>query len=148
MYALTHANNEERRVLRTMKVRLSLGMLGMLGLLSVACVHTVVTQLGTPMARPIVPMDQVKIYRTAGQVPGKYEEVALLNSSASSGWTNEESMFKNMRFQAGQAGANAVVLDAISEPSAGAKIAAAVIGVGAERKGKAIAIYILPPEKQ
>ena len=57
-------------------------------------------------------------------------------------------MFKNMRFQAGQAGANAVVLDAISEPSAGAKIAAAVIGVGAERKGKAIAIYILPPEKQ
>jgi len=53
-----------------------------------------------------------------------------------------------MRFQAGQAGANAVVLDAISEPSAGAKIAAAVIGVGAERKGKAIAICILPPEKQ
>jgi hypothetical protein len=34
MYALTHANNEERRVLRTMKVRLSLGMLRMLGLLS------------------------------------------------------------------------------------------------------------------
>ena len=45
-------------------------------------------------------------------------------------------------------GANAIILDAISEPSAGAKIAGAVFGVGAERKGKAIAIFVFPPEKE
>lgn len=93
-------------------------------------------------------MDQVTIYRTADKVPSKYEEVAMLNSSGASGWTDEEKMFKNMRFQAGKLGANAIILDALSEPSAGAKVAAAVFGVGAERKGKAIAIYVFPADRK
>lgn len=37
-----------------------------------------------------------------------------------------------------------VGLEAISEPSAGAKVAAAVLGTATERKGKAIAIYVHP----
>ena len=112
------------------------------------CVTTSVTKLGAAATRPEVPMDNVTIYRTADKVPGKYEEVALLNSTGSSGWTSEEKMFRNMRFEAGRLGANAVILDAVSEPSAGAKVAAAVFGVGAERKGKAIAIYVWPAEKK
>lgn len=113
-------------------------------LASTGCVRTAVTRIGPPIARPEVAMDQVVIYRTADKVPSKYEEVALLNSTGTSGWTDEEKMFKNMRYEAGKMGANAVILDAISEPSAGAKVAAAIFGVGAERKGKAIAIYVLP----
>ena len=56
-------------------------------------------------------------------------------------------MFKKMKQRAGQIGANAIILDAVSEPSAGAKIAGAIFGVGAERKGKAIAIFVFPPEE-
>jgi len=109
-----------------------------------ACVTTSVTRVGQSLTRPVVTLDQVVIYRTADKVPGKYEEVALLNSSGATGWTDEEKMYKNMRYEAGRAGANAIILDAISEPGAGAKVAAAFLGVAAERKGKAIAIYVFP----
>jgi hypothetical protein len=124
-------------------------LLGLFTLLFVSCVATNAVRLGTTPQRPSIPADQVAVYRTADQVPGKYEEVALLNSTGESGWTTEAEMFKSMKKKAGQLGANAIILDAVSEPSAGAKVAAAFLGTGgAERKGKAIAIYIFPLEKQ
>ena len=42
--------------------------------------------------------------------------------------------------------ANAIILDAVSEPSAGAKVAGAFLGTGSERKGKAITIYVFPAD--
>jgi len=114
--------------------------------LMAACVSVNTTKLGTGASRPPVPADQVAIYRTADQVPGKYEEIALINAKGDSTWTSEAGMFKQMKKKAGLMGANGIILDAISEPSAGAKIAGAVLGVGAERKGKAIAIFVLSPE--
>lgn len=114
-----------------------------LALLLSACVSTNAVRLGAAPARPPVAESQVVIYRTAEQIPGRYEEVALLNSTAEATWTNEAKMYASMRRKAGQLGANGVLLDAMNEPSAGAKVAAAVFGVGgAERKGKAIAIYV------
>jgi hypothetical protein len=112
-----------------------------------ACVSTNAVRLGTTPQRPSIPADQVAVYRTADQVPGKYEEIALLNSTGSSGWTTEAGMFNSMKKKAGSLGANAIILDAVSEPSAGAKIAAAFLGTSAERKGKAIAIFIFPKEE-
>lgn len=112
----------------------------------VGCVAVNTTQLGMKTLRAPVPADQVMFYRTADQVPGKYEEVALLNASGDSFFTNEARMHKRMRDEAGKLGANGVILDAMSEPSAGAKVAAAIFGVGAERKGKAIAIFVNSPD--
>jgi hypothetical protein len=111
-----------------------------------SCVTTNATRLGTGTALPPVPMESVAIYRTASQVPGKYQEVALLNSKGESSWTDEAAMFRSMRKKAAELGANAIILDAVSEPSAGAKVASAIFGTGAERKGRAIAILILPAE--
>ena len=113
-----------------------------------ACVSVNTTKLGSGASRPPVPADQVAIYRTADQVPGKYEEIALLNAKGDSTWTSEAGMFKQMKKKAGLMGANGIILDAISEPSAGAKIAGAVLGVGVERKGKAIAIFVFPPDRE
>jgi len=97
---------------------------------------------------PIDP-DDVVIYTTASKVPGEYEEIALLNSKADSASTSEAQMFKSMRKKAAKLGANAIILDAVSEPTVGAKIAAAVLfGTGAERKGKALAIYVIPGSKK
>jgi hypothetical protein len=111
-----------------------------------ACVSVNATKLGTGMNRQPVPAEEVAVYRTADQVPGKYEEIALLNAKGDSTWSSESGMFKQMKKKAGLMGANAIILDAVSEPSAGAKIAGAIFGVGAERKGKAIAIFVFPPE--
>jgi uncharacterized protein YbjQ (UPF0145 family) len=127
-----------------MKKNISMLLIAASVLLQTACASTAVTIVGQQMARPVVPAQEVRIYRTASQVPGEYQEIALLNSSAPTGWTNEEAMFKSMRQEAGKVGANAIILEAITEPSAGAKVAGALIGVAAERKGKAIAIYVKP----
>jgi hypothetical protein len=109
------------------------------------CVTTNAAMLGTATAnRPPVAVDHVALYRIASQVPGRYEEVALLNSSGDSGMTDEATMFQSMKKKAGEIGANAVILDAVSEPGSGSKVAAAIFGVSAERKGKALAIWVFP----
>jgi hypothetical protein len=113
-------------------------------LLISGCVTTNATRLGSEKYRPPVSPQEVVLYRTAEQVPGRYEEVALLHSTGNSNVTNEPQMYESMRQKAAEVGANAVILDAISEPSAGAKIASIVFNTPAERKGKAIAIYVFP----
>lgn len=118
-------------------------------LITSACVTTEAVKIGTTPTRPPIPQDQVIVYRTADQVPSKYEEVALLSSTGDSMWTSEKMMWKSMKKKAGKLGANAIILDAMSEPSAGAKVASLALGVGgAERKGKAIAIYVFPKEEK
>ena len=111
---------------------------------STACVSTNATVLDpTPQARPPVDAAQVRIYRSAAQVTGKFTEVALLNASGESAMTNEKKMLESMRKKVGALGANGVILEAITEASAGAKIAGAVFGVGSQRKGRAVAIFVV-----
>lgn len=118
--------------------------IGLVATLS-ACVTTNAARLGTATEnRPAVPPQNVALYRLASQVPGPYEEVALLNSSGDSGFTDEAKMFESMKKKAGEVGANGVILDAVSEPGHGAKVAAAIFGVSAQRKGKALAIWVFP----
>lgn len=114
-------------------------------LVATACVSTNATMLNpTPVARPAIAPEEVRIYRTADQVAGRYEEIALLNSTGESNWTNEQKMMESMRKKAGELGANGVILDAINEAGAGAKVAAAVFGTGTQRKGRAVAIWVFP----
>lgn len=122
----------------------AIGLVFVLCLLS-GCVSTNATMLNpSPVKRPPVAAASVRIYPTLDQVEGKYEEVALLNATGESNWTNEQAMLESMRKKAGQVGANAIVLDAIAEAGAGAKVAAAVFGTGTQRKGRAIAIFVFP----
>jgi hypothetical protein len=114
----------------------------------ISCVSTSAVRLGGTATRPAVTWDKVAVYRTADQVPGKYEEIGLLVSTGASGWTTEGGMWKSMQKKAGQMGANGIILDAISEPKAGTKVIAAALGLSTERKGKAVAIYVFPPENK
>lgn len=130
-------------------VWLLLGLSLVVGFCSMACLRsTKGIALGTATStRPKVPWDKVAVYRSAADVPGKYEEVVLLESTADTLWTTKAGMWKSMRRKAGGFGANAIILDAESEPKAGTKVlAAALFGMGAERKGRAVGIYIYPAE--
>lgn len=124
--------------------RLSLALLALLAV--TRCVTTNATPLGPPTKRPALTPEQVVLYRTAAQVPGRYEEIALLHSSGDASFSDEAMMYQSMRKKAASLGANGVILDAMTEPSAGAKVAAAIFWVPTERKGKALAIYVLPGE--
>ena len=119
---------------------------GVLLLFTSGCVATNATMLNVaPSAtRPPVAPAQVRIYRTAAQVTGRYDELALLNSTGESNWTNEQKMMESMRTKAGKLGANGVILDDIKEAGSGAKVAAAIFGTGTQRKGRAIAIFVYP----
>lgn len=114
----------------------------------VACVSTKAVRLGEANVRPVIPWKQVKVFRTADQVLSGYEEIALLVATGDSLWSSEKGMWNSMRRKAAAMGANAIILDATSEPSAATKLlGAAFLGIGGDRKGKAIAIYIHPEEK-
>lgn len=106
------------------------------------CVSVQSTRLGSGVIRPPVTPDKVAIYRNAEQVRGPYEEVALLSASGDYSMTNEEQMYKKMREKAGALGANGIILDSLSEPTTGAKVANFLIGTPAERRGKAVAVYV------
>ncbi len=115
-------------------------------LVFVGCVAVQVTPLGNGIIRPPVQPSQIAIYRTAAQVPGKYEEVALLTAEGDYAGTTEGQMYEKMRAAAAKQGANGIILDSVSEPSTGAKVASFFLFTNADRKGKAIAIYVLPAD--
>ena len=73
----------------------------------------------------------------------EYVRVAIITSSGNTTWTIQAQMMESMRKKAGEMGANAILMPDIEEPSAGAKIAGAVFGTGANRQGEVIALRIL-----
>jgi hypothetical protein len=95
----------------------------------------------------------IKLFTSADRVEQPYREVALLNSSGETSYSNESDLIKSMRDKAATVGANGIILGRIDEPSALVKLAGQVAQIGAdaagyigdvsaERKGMAMAIYI------
>ena len=116
-----------------------------LATLLTGCVSVQATRLGSAKIYAATTPDKVYIYRTAAQVHGKYEEIGILSASGDYEMTSEEEMFKAMREKAAELGANGVILDSLSEPTTGSKIAQALLFTSADRQGKAIAIRVLEP---
>lgn len=107
-----------------------------------ACVRTSIARLDPSTQFEATCVAAVQIYTTADRVQAPFIEVALLNSSGRSDLTNEEQMLGSMREKAAHVGANGVILNSITQPSAGAKVAGSVLGVGTARTGQAVAIHI------
>lgn len=112
-------------------------------LLLSACVRTNAVRLGG-QTYPAVPADQVQVFLSEDDVDVPFERIALINAKGEASYTDEAKMINAMRKKAGEMGANAIILGEIKEPSAGSKIAAAVLGTGAERKGQVVAIRVRP----
>jgi hypothetical protein len=113
-----------------------------LSLLFIAgCTRTNAALLDQTTSYPKTCERGVLMYTQPSKAPAGYKELALLNATGSSSWTSEGGMMKSMRKKAADLGATGIILGNIDEPGAGAKVAAAVLGVGADRKGKAVAIY-------
>lgn len=120
-----------------------------------ACVSASATRLGKSAIRPAIDPETVVIYRTADQVSGRYDEVALLNAEGDHTFAKEERLYNKMRKKAADLGANALILDSVIEPEKeermsgkwwleiGHAVYTSVINPP-NRKGKAIAIYVYP----
>jgi hypothetical protein len=115
--------------------------LAAVAMLVVACVSTNVALLDTSVHYVPTCKDGVAFYLTKDKAPQSYKEVALLNSSGASQFTDQQKMLESMREKAAEVGATGVILNEIAEPGAGAQVAGAIFGVSPQRHGKAVAIY-------
>jgi hypothetical protein len=85
----------------------------------------------------------VVIFTDEAELEGvEYTRLALIEATGSGEFTDQSGMLKAMRKKAGELGANAILLPKIEEPGAGAKVAAAFLGTGTQRKGNVVAIRI------
>lgn len=111
----------------------------------IGCVSTQAT-LVNPSATPFpkVRPDSVLILTSERDLDTlEYVRVAIIEASGSGEYTSQTQMMEAMRNKAGSLGANAILFPQIQEPSAGAKVAGALFGVGTQRKGNVVALRIL-----
>ncbi len=85
----------------------------------------------------------VPVYADTEHVPYDYYEVALITAEGNSAYNGNGDLLKSIRNQAAKLGANGVVVDALGATHATVKVVGAVLGGNdAERKGRAIAIWM------
>lgn len=88
-------------------------------------------------------LEAVPVYADSHLVPYDYYEVALITGEGNSVYTGNGDLLKAMRGKAASAGANGLILGDLSVSHATVKvIGAALGGKDADRKGKAIAIWM------
>ena len=129
-----------RTALRT---ALSATILAALVLTGCMPVTTRATRLGLGANHPPVPAEQVTVYSATDQIPGRYEDVAVLVASVEHRPETETEMLSSMRRKAGELGANAILVHALDGRTRG-EVARALAGVNTVRKGTAIALYVYP----
>jgi hypothetical protein len=85
----------------------------------------------------------VTVYDSYADVPSDFREVALLETQGNSVWTRDEDLRESMQKKAAQLGANAIIVDPTTHTKETVKLIGAAVGTGdADRKGKAVAIYV------
>jgi hypothetical protein len=124
--------------------------LALILLVLTGCITTHATLVDpTAMRYARVAPDWVRIFTDQSELDTlEFVRVAIIEASGSGEWTNQSGMLEAMRKKAGELGGNGVILPRVEEPSAGAKVAAAFLGTGTQRKGNAVAIRVLGPKKR
>jgi hypothetical protein len=87
--------------------------------------------------------DAVPVYSDREHVPYDYYEVALITAEGNSVYTGNGDLLKAIRNKAAAVGANGVVINSLGATHATVKVIGAAVGSNdAERKGRAIAIWM------
>ncbi len=107
------------------------------------CISTSVTPLSGRNYPALQPEDVV-IYLHEQDIQAEYDKIAIIYARGDYAMTDEARMFKAVRKKAARLGANGVILQDVREPSTGAKVADHFLGVGADRRGELLAIYVRP----
>jgi len=113
------------------------------------CVSTSAIKIGTSN-HPAIFWQKVVVYRSFSQVPGRYEEVALL-SSAGDSFAGSDDILISMKKKAASFGANAIILGEITSVAGATNVLVSkhFLSVDQDEKltGQALAIYVFPEKK-
>ncbi len=104
----------------------------------ISCVSVDRTLLDPSQSGEIFTAEEVKVYFESDEIP-EHTRIAILAGKGSDSWTNRNKLITKLREEAGNMGANAIVLGEVKDASTGAKI---FLGFRADRKADAIAIYV------
>lgn len=111
------------------------------------CVSAQATMLSPTRYAP-VPESAVRVFLDVEEVPSTCERIALIHAQGDVDVTNEQQMIAAARRRAGKIGANAIALNTMRDPATGTRVAAAVFGLPAERKGQMVGYRCLDPEAE
>ena len=88
--------------------------------------------------RPI-DRDEVYVFFAYDEIC-EHDRLAILAAEGDEELTSEGAMIDKLREEAGKLGANAIILNAVTEPGDGERVVAAFTHESAERRGQAVAI--------
>jgi S1-C subfamily serine protease len=117
----------------------SLLRLALLGLLLSGCMSANTIMIGTSQPRAAVPPDSVRVFMAEADVPGEFEQIAVIEIKADPTYVNQTRMLEEAKRRAGSVGANAVILGEFKDRSL-----AATLLIGAERKVQVLAVRLTP----
>lgn len=108
-----------------------------------AGVRKTTTDLNPSVNRPSTCPAAIAVYNSRADVPYDYYELAWIQASGNSVWTTDNQLQTQIRNGAAKVGANAVIVNPVTQAKSTVKILGEVIGTSsATQKVSALAIYM------
>ena len=115
-------------------------MIGVLSGLSTGCITVSKSVLDDSYAYRPLALQDVYVFFPYDEIC-EHRRVAILAAEGDEELTSEGGMIDKLREEAGKLGANAIILNGVTEPGDGERIVAATTYESAERRGQAVAIH-------
>lgn len=133
----------------SIRARLRTAAIGVTVVAVAACGGIKVSNTAPQYSFPATCAAAVTVYDTFAQVPSNYYEIALITAEGNSVWTADSMMVLRMKQRAATVGANGMVADPLVTSATTVQIIGAALGTGdADRKGRAVAIYMPAHEER
>ena len=108
-----------------------------------AGVRKTTTDLNPSVNRASTCPAAIAVYNSRADVPYDYYELAWIQASGNSVWTTDNQLQTQIRNGAAKVGANAVIVNPVSQSKSTVKVLGEVIGTSsATQKASALAIYM------
>ncbi|HEV7593349.1 MAG TPA: hypothetical protein VGO33_00020 [Gemmatimonadaceae bacterium] len=108
-----------------------------------AGVKKTTTDLNPSVNRPSTCAAAIAVYNSRAEVPYDYYELAWIEASGNSVWTTDNQLQTQIRNGAAKVGANAIIVNPITQAKSTVKILGEAIGTNsATQKTSALAIYM------
>jgi hypothetical protein len=108
-----------------------------------AGVKKTTTDLNPSVNRPATCAAAIAVYNSRADVPYDYYELAWIQAEGNSVWTTDNQLQQQIRNGAAKVGANAVIVNPVTQSKSTVKILGEAIGTNsATQKATALAIYM------
>ena len=128
-----------------MRKPMTMSVLLLLATSVAGCVRTAAMPFDGVARYPALPPDSVVVYQSPETVPAPFEQLAIVSAKGDFTMFEEEDLVRALRKEAGELGANGLLLATVRSPGTGGKIMGVLFGgEHGLRRGQAVAIRVRP----